>query len=241
VSRDGTVTVWSPKTGERIETIQRLGPLGATAAAFDRDARLAVAAGADAVIRLWNLDTGECERELPGHARKVTALHTGPGLIASAGADGTVRLWNPETGQCLRTLHGHTDWAMSVGLSPDGRRVLSAGGYTDRTIRLWDTATGECLRVFGDEPDHPRGVDSVPTVQSKRVRFTPDGRFAVSGGSDAAVRIWDLGGGRCLRVLDGHDGAVNAVAISADARFALSASMDGTLRRWELDWELRVP
>ncbi|MFF0518137.1 WD40 repeat domain-containing protein [Actinomadura nitritigenes] len=81
----------------------------------------------------------------------------------------------------------------------------------------------------------------MPKVRSERVRFTPDGRFAVSGGSDAAVRIWDLDGGRCLRVLDGHAGAVNAVAISADARFALSASTDGTLRRWELDWNLHTP
>ncbi|MEU9020167.1 serine/threonine-protein kinase [Actinomadura sp. NPDC048394] len=237
VSRDGTVSAWSLETGERIETIQLLGPLGASAAAFDRDARLAAVAGADAVIRLWNLDTGECEREMRGHVGRVGALHTAPGLIASAGADGSVRLWDPETGRCLRTMHGHTDQALSVALSPDGRRVLSAGGYTDRTIRLWDTATGECLRVFGDEPDDPRGVDSVPSVQSKRVRFTPDGRFAVSGGSDAAVRIWDLGG-RCLRVLDGHNGAVNAVTVSADARFALSAGTDGTLRRWELDWHL---
>ncbi|MBD2891558.1 Serine/threonine-protein kinase PknD [Actinomadura sp. RB99] len=241
VSRDGTVSAWALPTGERVETIERLGPLGAGAAAFDQDARRAVVAGADAVIRIWNLDTGACERELPGHTGRITALHTAPELIASAGADGTVRLWNPETGECLRVLHGHTNWVMSACVSPDGRRVLSAGGYTDRTIRLWDTATGECLRVFGDEPDNPRGVDSVPKVRSKRVRFTPDGRFAVSGGSDAAVRIWDLGGGRCLRVLDGHTGAVNAVAISADARFALSASTDGTLRRWELDWNLHTP
>ncbi|MCI2421354.1 hypothetical protein MOQ72_28330 [Saccharopolyspora sp. K220] len=130
---------------------------------------------------------------------------------------------------------------MSVCLSPDGRHALSAGGYTDRTIRWWDTATGECLRVFGDEPDNPRAVDSVPKVQSKKVRFSPDGRFALSGGSDATVRIWELATGRCLRVLDGHNGEVSAVVISSDAQFVLSASWDGTIRRWELDWDLRAP
>jgi WD40 repeat protein len=130
---------------------------------------------------------------------------------------------------------------MSVCLSPDGRHALSAGGYTDRTIRLWDTTTGACLCIFGDEPDNPRGVDSVPEVQSKRVRFSPDGRFAISGGTDATVRIWELPTGRCLRVLEGHKGAVSAVLISPDARFALSAGMDGTVRRWELDWGLRAP
>jgi WD40 repeat protein len=130
---------------------------------------------------------------------------------------------------------------MSVCLSPGDRYALSAGAYTDRTIRLWDTATGECLRVFGDEPDSPRAADSVPKVASKRVRFTPDGRFAVSGGTDATVRIWDLATGRCLSTLDGHEGEVTAVVVGADAGFALSASMDGTVRRWELDWDLRVP
>jgi WD40 repeat protein len=240
-TRDGTIAVWSVETGERIGGLDRPLALGATAAAFDRAGRLALIAGADGAIRLWNLDTGVCERELPGHARKVGALWFGRSLTASAGADGEVRLWDPRTGQCLRTLRGHTDQVMSVCLSPGDRYALSAGGYTDRTIRLWDTTTGECLRVFGDEPGDPRRADSVPKVRSKRVRFTPDGRFAVSGGTDAVVRIWDPATGRCLSALDGHTGEVTAVVVGADARFALSASMDGTVRRWELDWDLRVP
>lgn len=233
----GTITAWSVRSGERITALDGPQVLGMTV--FDRAGRLALVARQDA-IRLWNLDSGRCERELPPHPRP-SALWLGPDLAASAGADRTVRLWDLTTGQCRRTLHGHTDQVMSVCLSPDGRHALSAGGYTDRTIRLWDTTTGACLCVFGDEPDNPRGVDSVPKVQSKRVRFSPDGRFAISGGTDATVRIWELPTGRCLRVLEGHKGAVSAVLISPDARFALSAGMDGTVRRWELDWGLRAP
>jgi WD40 repeat protein len=80
----------------------------------------------------------------------------------------------------------------------------------------------------------------VPKVQPKQVRFSPDGWFATSGGSDAGVRIWAPATGRCLPVLDGHNGEVNAVVISTDARFALSARTDGTVRRWELDWDVRA-
>ena len=233
----GTLRAWSAETGERTTVLDRHLALGMIA--LDRTGRSALVVREDA-IRLWNLDTGTCERELPSRVG-LTALWLGPDLVASAGADRAVRLWDLRTGRHLRTLRGHTDQVLSVCLSPDGRHALSAGGYTDRTIRLWDTASGECLRVFGDEPDSRRGVNSVPKVPSKRVRFSPDGRFAISGGSDTSVRIWELATGRCLRVLDGHNGAVGAVVISDDARFALSASMDGTVRRWELDWDLRAP
>ncbi|MFE3443151.1 WD40 repeat domain-containing serine/threonine protein kinase [Nocardia sp. NPDC059180] len=236
----GAITVWSVATGERIAVLDHPLTLGMTT--IDRARRTVLIARHDA-IRLWNLDTGACELELPAHAPKtrVEALGLGSGLAASAGSDGVTRIWDLNTGECRHTLRGHTNSVMSVCLSPDDRYALTAGGYTDRTIRLWDLATGESLRVFGDEPDHVRGINSVPSVPKKNVRFSPDGRFAISGGSDTTVRIWDLGTGNCLTVLEGHGGAVNGVLISADASFALSASGDGTIRRWELDWELAVP
>jgi WD40 repeat protein/tRNA A-37 threonylcarbamoyl transferase component Bud32 len=233
----GTIRAWSVETGERITVLDRHLALGMIV--LGRAGRSALVVREDA-IRLWNLDTVTCEQDLPSRVG-LTSLSLESDLVAAAGADLAVRLWNLKTGRHLRTLRGHTDQVLSVCLSPDGRYALSAGGYTDRTIRLWDTASGECLRVFGDEPDSPRGVNSVPKVPSKRVRFSPDGRFAISGGSDTTVRIWELATGRCLRVLDGHDGAVQAVVISTDAQFALSASEDGTVRRWELDWDLRAP
>ncbi|MDK0524351.1 protein kinase [Streptomyces sp. ML-6] len=233
----GVITAWSVRSGERVTVVDHPSALGMTA--FDSAARMALVAGHDA-LRLWNLDTGACERKLPPHPH-TTALWFGPGLAVSGGRDGTVRLWDLDTGRCARTFRGHTQQVMSVCLSADGRHVLSSGGYTDRTIRLWDAATGTCLRVFGDDPDSRRGIGSVPKVPSKRVRFSPDGRFAISGGSDTTVRIWELATGRCLCVLEGHEGTVSAVLISPDARFALSAGTGGAVRRWELDWDLRVP
>ncbi|WP_280309867.1 protein kinase domain-containing protein [Nocardia abscessus] len=233
----GIITAWSVQTGERITVLHDPRLLGRTA--FDRAARRALIARHDA-IGLWSLDTGACEQELltEDPEARVETLWLGSDLAVSGGSDQVVRIWDLNTGSCRHTLRGHTHHVLSVCLSPDDRYALSAGGYTDRTIRLWDTATGQCLRVFGDDPDHPRGVNSVPQVPKKRVRFSPDGQFAISGSSDTTVRIWDLTTGGCLRVLQGHRDAVNDVVISADASFALSTSSDGTLRRWELDWDL---
>ena len=40
----------------------------------------------------------------------------------------TLRLWDAYTGKCLRVFEGHTDGVIGAALSPDGKRVLSAGG-----------------------------------------------------------------------------------------------------------------
>jgi hypothetical protein len=65
-----------------------------------------------------------------------------------------------------------------------------------------------------------------------------DGGFALSGGTDRTLKLWEASTGQCLRTFAGHLDAVTAVAMSADGRFALSGSADRTLKLWILDWEL---
>ena len=48
-------------------------------------------------------------------------------------------------------------------------------------MKLWDAATGECLRSF-------EGQGGKLTA----VGFSGDGRFAIAGGEDGALRLWFL-------------------------------------------------
>jgi hypothetical protein len=70
--------------------------------------------------------------------------------------------------------------------------------------------------------------------------LSADSRWALSGGSDKTLRLWEVATGRCLRTFEGHTFAVTSVCLSADGRWALSGSGDKTLRHWELDWELEA-
>src|SRR5262249_61420884 len=72
------------------------------------------------------------------------------------------------------------------------------------------------------------------------VAFAPDGRRAVSGGGDRAVRLWDVTSGNERHALGGHDSAVLAVAFAADGRRVFSAHGQGEtpgqfLRAWDAD------
>ena len=61
------------------------------------------------------------------------------------------------------------------------------------------------------------------------------GHWAVSGGWDNAVCLWDLEQKICTRKMVRHRDYVTDVAVSRDGRFAVSASRDQTLVLWDLE------
>ncbi len=68
-----------------------------------------------------------------------------------------------------------------------------------------------------------------------RVAITADGQYVISGSKDKTVRVWQLPGGTCRKVLEGHTDTVIGIAITPDGRRAVSGSEDRTLRVWDLE------
>jgi WD40 repeat protein len=55
----------------------------------------------------------------------------------------------------------------------------------------------------------------------------------LSASEDATVRLWDVAGGNCLSVLEGHNGPVMCACLDEDGSHAVSAGADKTLRLWQ--------
>lgn len=66
------------------------------------------------------------------------------------------------------------------------------------------------------------------------VDFSPDGKYALSGSEDTAVKLWEVSTGKEVRTFHGHSKAVSSIAFSPDGRRALSGSSDGTIKVWDL-------
>ncbi|MDR1270467.1 MAG: protein kinase, partial [Planctomycetaceae bacterium] len=97
------------------------------------------------------------------------------------------------------------------------------GEIKDNRVDLFDKETKKKIGdLFGHE-------DTVTALT-----FSPDGRFALSGGSDRTMRLWELPSGRCLRTFTSLGGVVDAVHFGSNNRFALSLIAGGSLRLWDI-------
>ncbi|MFE2726854.1 WD40 repeat domain-containing serine/threonine protein kinase [Kitasatospora sp. NPDC059327] len=250
-SRSGSARAWSTGSGaqrysvsdDRLigtdvipESLRWILPMAMSpdAARFTADGRRALIGGdgSDQRFRLWDLETCTLLRRLEGHTGMPRAVWIGPGdrIAATGASDGTVRLWDLGTGRCDAVLRGHTHGVMAVTMSADGSLAASAGGYDDRSIRVWDTGTGACAAVLEGQ----RG-------NTRRMRFTPDGRFLLSSHDGEELRLWDLATGTCLRTVEAQPGQLGQLALTADGEYAVSGGSDGHVRLWTLDWELAGP
>jgi WD40 repeat protein len=64
--------------------------------------------------------------------------------------------------------------------------------------------------------------------------ITPDGRFAVSGGWDHAVAVWEIATDREIRRFESHHNRVTSLSLGPDG-CVVSASHDGNLQRWSME------
>lgn len=126
----------------------------------------------DALIRVWDIPLGQCERVFTGHTGYINSLALlSNEQLASASHDLTVRIWDMKSGQCIHTSSGHTSAVQSIVALPNAR--LLSTSY-DKTFRVWDTTTGECLQITSY-----KGVSG-----GCQIALLPDGRFV----SDSLVR-----------------------------------------------------
>ncbi|KAG6377914.1 WD40-repeat-containing domain protein [Boletus reticuloceps] len=222
-SRDKTIRVWNPITGQCVATLPEVNTISVTSVAYSPDGNYIVA-GSES-IRIWDANTGQhVAGPFQGHRHLITAVAYSPGgsCVVSGSMDKMIRIWDADTGLCVAgPLEGHTDVVRSLAFSPEGSQFVS--GSEDNTLRVWNVNTGECMAgPFGH----------YTTVYS--VAYSPDGCYVASGSRDETIRVWDPSTGVCVAgPFQGHTGWIYSVAYSPDGNHIASASADTTIRIWD--------
>ena len=181
------------------------------ALAMTHDGKTLASAGADGLVIVWDLATQKRRVTLTGHRAAVwcVALTQDGGTAASGDKDGMVKVWDVATGKEKVVLKGwHTGSVTGVALTPDGKRVASAGATHDAAekdilkhwkkgqVIVWDTGTGQPLRRF----NHPNYGFLCLAIDPDGKLLDPEtkvrdlsGELLVAGTShDGSVHTWDL-------------------------------------------------
>jgi RNA polymerase sigma factor (sigma-70 family) len=231
------VTLWDAATGKELRQLE--GPKGwVLSLAFSPDGRTLAAGGDDKAVRLWDPATGEEVRRIDGRGDRVGSLAFSPDgkTLAAGGAylsPAAAQVWDPAAGKELAMLPKDAGAVTGLAFSPDG--TMLATSSEDYMVRLWNISKGALVRSWKADDGF-----SGPTPLS----FSRDGRLLVTGSQSRVpgkpwgvvrmVRVWDVATGKEARSFRGHDGPINAVAVSPDGAVIASGSADTTVLLWDL-------
>ena len=192
--------------------------------AFSPNGKIIASASYDHIIRLWDVNSGMCLKELKGHEDYVLSVcfnSDGTSLL-SASQDKTIRKWNLQKGICTKIFIGHTNTVFSAKYNCECDKIVSSSW--DETVRIWDVDSGECIRVL---QGHKYG--------SYSATFSKDGKRVVAGTGYVDILLWDVQSGKCIKKLEGHKDIVGSVCFTPDEMYIISGSKDYTIRIWNTD------
>jgi WD40 repeat protein len=139
--------------------------------------------------------------------------------------EGTIAVWDLEQGNRVGgEFFGHLDSFGTLGVSPDGKQVVTAGN--DGLAVQWETETGRPVHVLRHWPGK----------MVRAVAFSPDGRWIATSALDDTLGIWDRVSGERAFTLIGHGelGGRRTLRFTSDSRRLLSFGDDWFLRAFNV-------
>lgn len=221
--------------------------------------------GREHVVKLWETTTGRCLYTYAGHTGRITGVCLSQdGSVALSGSeDMTLRLWQisltappHHAPLMLSTLQRSEETAavqMQYNHALDEARNAFAGnnlaealrhlrsarafpgyGRSRKSFELWSGLYTRLLRKqFSGcwEEGVLQGHDDAASA----LCVSADDTLLVSGGEDAAVKVWRVADASCLLTCTGHAGTVFSVCSSSDNRYLWSGSADATVKCWDAE------
>ena len=241
-STDKTIRLWDLSEGKQVNLLT--GHTGTVAKArFSPDGKYILSGGNDKAIRLWDASSGKEIKQFIGHkGDPILGVQIGvvafspdgnKALSASGNADRTIRLWDIKTGREITTITSDYKFVRSASFSPDAKYVVAGGvGRAGEYVKFWDAESGRKLKQL----KHPAHHNAMNLETVNTVDISPDGKYALSGGGDGIIKLWDIASGEEIRAWKAHIGlaGVGSAQFTFDGKRILSAGADNIVKLWDV-------
>lgn len=191
---DRAVRMWDLQSGALLRAFDgHLAAVGTVAVSPD-GGRVA-SGGDDWLVKVWDAAGGQEIWSAKAHEYGVRACGVSPDgrHVVTVGRDGALKIWDADRGTERRAIPGDGKSLECLAISPDGTFLVCGG---DSPLAVRDAATGEMRRPLAGHTGRLEWIAGVTACA-----ITPDARFAVSGGEDHTVRLWDVATGDALGLL----------------------------------------
>jgi WD40 repeat protein len=232
ITAGDTLHLWNMRSGEVDVLETRTGDTIKAVATGRLDGRpVAVTAGIDGAVRVWDLGSASEIGNLQGHATGANCIALGDldgfPVAATGGDDRTLRVWDLRPAGQRASLNGPDGETLAVAVGTTGSKTALFSGGQDRAVWVWDLENGDRLAQLQGH------TDWIWTLTVGEVNGQP---VIISAGDDPAVRVWDATTLTQVAALGGHHGTVYAVALAqANGRpIIICAGRHSWLRIWDL-------
>jgi len=224
---DGAVRCFDAVSGEEHWSVAAAHRGPVTTMSRAASLKFFVTGGESGEVKVWDIHTREQIAGMNEHTGRITHLQMfGDGVhLLSASRDRTLVVSDLRTRrkavQCTLPM-GHVTGAF---LCPNQTNVLSVG--TDRRVTLWDLRQTDPARQTRYTSDY---------AEAYATCIAPDhaGRYFATGGTDEAVKLWDMNSLAEIADCPGHSETVNCLQFSPDGKQLISGGADRSLFVWNL-------
>ena len=151
----------------------------------------------------------------------ATAFSNDARELVAADSSGLIRVWQLDaTPPSGISIGRHQDRVSDVFFTNDDRRIVAV---SKSGPRLWSVRGTERLELI-DVGEHELATWV----------FSPSIPWILAGTVDGEIVVLDLATGKSLGELEGHEGEIVNLDISADGNRLISTARDNTLRIWNL-------
>lgn len=178
-SRGGELIVWKVADQSLVRRFESAHADTVLAVKFSPDGKRLASAGADRLIKIWNVETGEPIKALEGHTNHVTAIDwdVDGRQLASASADQTIKIWDVASGQATRTISD---------LKSEVTRLV----YVGSEQRIGVTTGDGQLRIYRTDNGRREVTAAIDSGYLYSLAAERDGgSFVVSGSNGTATEV----------------------------------------------------